>query len=64
MTVEISTHGMCVRTKLELLPGDSVGVITEGHYPSAIPALVVWIRKEESSARTFAGLEFSNAHAG
>lgn len=57
ITVDVSVRGVGVRTKLALVRGDWVGVVGKGKYPRSIPALVVWVRKDESSHSTFAGLE-------
>ena len=35
-----------------------MGVINKGDFPHAIPTRVVWVREDESSHWTFAGLEF------
>ena len=58
ITVDVSLRGVSVRTKLALVRGEWVGVVAKGKYPHSIPGLVVWVRKEESSRSTFAGLEF------
>jgi hypothetical protein len=58
ITINISNRGASVRTKLALIPGEWVKVTGTGEYPRAIPALVVWVRKDESSHSTFAGLTF------
>jgi hypothetical protein len=57
-TVDVCLRGVGVRTKLALVRGEWVGVVAKGKYPRSIPALVVWVRKDESSHSTFAGLEF------
>ena len=58
ITVDISTWGASVRTKLALIPGEWVKVVGTGKYPRPIPALVVWVRKDESGHLTAAGLDF------
>jgi hypothetical protein len=58
ITVDVSLRGMKVRTNLALVPGEWVGVVPKGEFPQAIPARVVWVREDESSHWTFAGLEF------
>lgn len=58
MTVDVSLRGMKVRTKLALVPGEWIGVVPKGEFPHAIPARVVWVREDEVSRWTFAGLEF------
>jgi hypothetical protein len=58
VTVDISLHGARVRTKLTLVPGEWVGVVPSGEFPHTIPARVVWVREDECSHWTSAGLEF------
>jgi hypothetical protein len=57
-TVDVSLRGAKVETSLALVPGEWVGVIPKGEFPHAIPARVVWVREDESSHFTVAGLEF------
>lgn len=57
-TIDISLYGMRVRTALTLVPREWAGVVVKGEFPHAIPAHVVWVREEESSHWTFAGIEF------
>jgi len=61
IVVDISLRGASVRTKLELAPGAWVGVVAQGEFPHAIPTRVVWVRDDEVSRFTFAGLEFLEA---
>jgi hypothetical protein len=56
-TIDISLRGVCVRTALELVPGEQVGVVPKGEFPHAIPARVVWVRGE-FGLWSVAGLEF------
>jgi hypothetical protein len=63
MTADISQHGAKVRTKLTLVTGERVGIVLKGGFPDAIPAHVVWVREDESSHSTLAGLEFLNTSA-
>jgi hypothetical protein len=58
ITVDVSLRGVGVRTKLMLVPGEWVGVVAKGKNPRSIPGLVVWVRKDESSQLTLAGLQF------
>jgi hypothetical protein len=58
LTVDVSPRGVGVRTKLALVRGEWVGVIAKGKSPRSIPALVIWVKKDESSHSTLAGLEF------
>jgi hypothetical protein len=58
ITVEVSIHGVRVRTSLALVPGEWVGYIVKGKFPYAIPTRVVWVREDEYSHWTLAGLEF------
>lgn len=64
IAVDISPRGACVRTKLELDPGEWVGVVPKGGYPYAIPTRTIWVREDEFSHWTFAGLEFLNTPEG
>lgn len=57
LTVDISLHGVRVRTVLALVPGEWVGVVPKGEFPYAVQARVVWIREDESTHRTYAGIE-------
>jgi len=59
ITVDISVRGASVRTNLALVPGERVEVVPKGEFPHAIPSHVVWVREDEASHWTFAGLEFS-----
>jgi c-di-GMP-binding flagellar brake protein YcgR len=56
--MDISLGGMSVKTVHALLPGEWVGVVTNRKFPHAIPTRAVWVREDESSHWTFAGLEF------
>jgi hypothetical protein len=58
ITVDISNRGASVRTKLALIPGEWLKVAGTGEYPRPTPALVVWVRMDESSHSTVAGLTF------
>ena len=57
ITVEISPRGASVRTKLALVRGEWVKVVANGEISHAVAAHVVWVREDESSHSTFAGLE-------
>ena len=61
-TLDISMGGASVRTKLPLVPGESVGVVPRGDIPHAIPARAVWVREDECKW-TYAGLEFLDTMA-
>ena len=58
ITVDISPLGASVRTKLALVGGEWVKVVGKGQYPRPTPALVVWVRKDDSNHLTVAGLDF------
>ena len=60
ITVDVSLRGMRVQTNLALIPGEWVGVVAKREFPHAIPTRAVWVRKNESSGWSFAGLEFLN----
>jgi hypothetical protein len=57
ITLDISPRGVRVRTNLALAPGEWVKVVAKGEFTQAIAALVIWVRKDQSSRSTFAGLE-------
>jgi hypothetical protein len=57
LTVDISLHGVRVRTVLALVPGEWVGVIPDAEFPFAVHARVVWVREDESRHSTYAGIE-------
>ena len=57
ITVDISPRGVSVQTNLALVPGEWVKVIAKGEFKQAIPALVIWVRKDECRHSTLAGLE-------
>jgi len=59
-TLDISPNGASIRTKLELLPGDCVGVVPKGDIACSLPARAVWVR-EDKFKWTYAGLEFLDA---
>ena len=59
-TLDISLTGASVRTKLELVPGEWVGVVPKGEPSYPIPARAVWVREDECKW-TYAGLEFLDA---
>ncbi len=59
-TIDISLSGVGVRTKLVLVPGEWVGIVPKGEFPHAIPSRVAWVREDESSSCTVAGLSFLN----
>ena len=58
ITVDISVRGASVRTNLPLVRGEWVKVVGKGQYPRPIPALVAWVRTDDSSHLTLAGLDF------
>ncbi|MGO8818268.1 MAG: PilZ domain-containing protein [Terriglobia bacterium] len=58
ITTNISEHGVGVRTKLSLAPGEWVGYIDKRKFPYAIPTRVVWAKEDEYTHWIFAGLKF------
>ena len=58
ITVDISPRGASGRTKLALVRGEWLKVATNGEFTQAMAAIVVWVRYDESSHSTCAGLEF------
>ncbi len=57
-TVDLSLHGVKVRARLALLPGETVGIITRGDSRNAISARVVWAQHAGADLWHVAGLEF------
>jgi hypothetical protein len=58
ITVDISPCGASVRTKLALVPGEWLKVAAKGEFTEVMAAIVIWVRYDESSHLTSAGLEF------
>lgn len=56
--VNLSLHGMRVRTDVPLAPGQPVGLILSDTPAYAIAARVVWVGKAESKQAGEAGVEF------
>ena len=56
-TLDVSLRGARVRTKLELVPGELVGLVPLGEFSQAVAARAVWVREDECMW-TYAGLEF------
>jgi len=53
-----SLHGVGIRTRVQLSPGETIVIIHLGGSRSdTAPARVVWVRRPKSSAGYFAGLE-------
>jgi hypothetical protein len=50
--------GVGVRTTLALVPTQGVEIVITGQFSQTIPARVVWVREDESSNSTIAGLKF------
>jgi PilZ domain len=63
ITVDISPRGASVQTKLALVPGEWLKVAAIGEISHAVAAHVAWVREDESSHSSFAGLEFQNTPA-
>ena len=49
---------MSVRTTLALVLKQGVEIIIEGEFSQTIPARVIWVREDEFSNSTIAGLKF------
>ena len=62
--LDISLYGAFVRSSLNLVRGQWVGVVSKGDFPHSIPAQVVWVREDDYSHWTFAGIEFINEFEG
>ena len=56
-TINISLSGMSVLTKLALVPTQEVAIVIKGQFSQTIPARVVWVREDDSSHSTYAGIE-------
>ena len=57
--VDISLRGMKVRTNLDLMPGEWIGIVPKAGFPQAIPARVVWANEDMVTRWFYAGLEFT-----
>ena len=57
-TLDVSLSGVGARTTLALVPSQGVAIVITGPLSQTIPARVVWVRKDESSNSTIAGLKF------
>lgn len=57
-TINISLGGVSVRTTLALVQRQGVAIVLKGQFSQTIPARVVWVREDESSDSTIAGLKF------
>ena len=57
-TIDVSLSGVGVRTTLVLVPRQEVAIVIKGQFSRTIPAHVIWVRKDESSNSTIAGLKF------
>jgi hypothetical protein len=58
VTINMSLSGVRVLTKLALVPRQEVKIVINGQFSRTIPARVVWVRQDESSSCTIAGLKF------
>jgi hypothetical protein len=58
VTLNTSLSGVSVRTTLALVPRQEVEIVIKGQFCHTIPARVVWVRQDESSNSTIAGLKF------
>ena len=56
--IDLSLRGVKVRTRFALLPGETVGIITQGDSRHAISARVVWVQRVGTDLWSLAGLEF------
>jgi len=57
-TINISLSGLAVRTALALVPRQELAIVIKGQFSRTISACVVWVRQDESSNCTIAGLKF------
>ncbi len=57
-TLDISVSGIAVQTMLSLAPKQEVGVVFTGDFTQTLRARVIWVRRDESSNSTIAGLKF------
>ena len=58
ITVDISPRGASVRTELALVQGEWLKVAANGEFTEVMAAIVIWVRYDQSSHLTSAGLEF------
>ena len=58
-----SLHGVGIRTRVQLSPGEAIVICPREGYWHTVPARVVWARASESSAEYIAGLEFAKPSA-
>jgi PilZ domain len=57
-TVDLSVRGVRVRVPFRLVPGELVGIITQGDSRQSIPSCVVWAQRERTDLWSLAGLAF------
>ena len=58
VAMDRSRHGLGIRTRLELAPGETIVIfLQDGRHSQTAPARVVWVRELKSKAGCFAGLE-------
>jgi hypothetical protein len=57
-TLDISLSGIAVQTMLTLAPRQEVGVVFTGDFTQTLRARVIWVRRDESSNSTIAGLKY------
>jgi hypothetical protein len=57
-TIDLSLRGVKVRTRVVLLPGETVGIVTKRDIRHAISARVVWAQRAGTDLWSLAGLEF------
>ena len=56
--VDLSTHGLRVRTNLILSPGQTLDLFSRGGKLRPVPGRVVWVREAGARRPAEAGLEF------
>ncbi len=58
-TMNQSLHGVGIRTRVQLSPGEAIVIFPGEGYWQTVPACVVWARASEIDAGYVAGLEFT-----
>jgi hypothetical protein len=56
--VDISLCGVAIRTEVELVPNQELEIVITGEFSRAMPARVVWVRRDQFSQGTIVGLKF------
>jgi hypothetical protein len=57
-TVNISLSGLRVRTKLPLVPKQTVGIVIDGQFSWTVQGRVVWVLEDAATPWKTAGIKF------